>query len=144
MRLRDPTCGLPLDENNSIRARPQFLVSQDYAAQRSAGEHDLAGRSWLKNLLVRAHRIGERQFLANNGPQRTVRLNFPSCVGSGLPAWEPNEARGLWSGCTCRDIARRQLPVGKRRASFNVPVVVAMNECFVAIYRIERERAGRT
>ena len=47
-------------------------VWQSYAAHRSAGEHDLAGRSWLENLLVRAHRIGEQQFLADNGPQGTV------------------------------------------------------------------------
>ena len=40
---------------------------QSYAAHRSAGEHDLAGRSWLKNLLVRARRLGKWQYLANNG-----------------------------------------------------------------------------
>ena len=43
-----------------------------YAAHQSAGQHDLAGRSWLKNLLVRAYRIGEQQFLADNRPQGTV------------------------------------------------------------------------
>jgi hypothetical protein len=47
---------------------PFLVVDYDHAPHRSAGEHDLAGRSWLKNLLVRARRIGKWQYLANSGP----------------------------------------------------------------------------
>ena len=54
---------------------PDNEVSGSYAVHRSAGEDDLAGRSWLKNLLVRAHRIGKQQFLANNGPQGKLLAN---------------------------------------------------------------------
>src|SRR6201993_1421098 len=42
------------------------------AAHRLADEHDLAGRPGLKDLLVRAPRLGEWQYLANNGPQSAV------------------------------------------------------------------------
>jgi hypothetical protein len=38
----------------------------------SADEHDLAGRSGLKNLSVRASRFDEWQYFANNGAQSTV------------------------------------------------------------------------
>ncbi len=43
-------------------------AARRYTAPRSADEHHLAGRSGLKDLLVRARRLGERQFLANYGP----------------------------------------------------------------------------
>jgi hypothetical protein len=46
---------------------------QSYAAHGSAGEHDLAGRSWLKNLLVRALwsvRQGECQVVPNAGRKK--------------------------------------------------------------------------
>ena len=38
----------------------------------SADEHDLADRSGFKDLLVCARRVGERQFLANDGAQSAV------------------------------------------------------------------------
>jgi hypothetical protein len=38
----------------------------------SADEHDLAGRSGFKDLLVCARRVGEWQFLANHGAQGSV------------------------------------------------------------------------
>ena len=38
----------------------------------SADEHDLAGRSGFKDLLVCARRVGEWQFLANHGAQGAV------------------------------------------------------------------------
>src|SRR5215472_17179898 len=47
----------------------------------SADKHDLASRSWLKNLLVRARRLGQRQFLANNGPQTAI---FEACKEPGV------------------------------------------------------------
>src|SRR3974390_1845715 len=47
----------------------------------SADEHDLAGRPWLKNLLVCARGLGERQFLANNGPQTAI---FEACKEPGV------------------------------------------------------------
>ena len=43
-----------------------------HAAHRLADEHDLAGRSGLKDLLVCARGLGEWQYLANNGPQSAV------------------------------------------------------------------------
>jgi hypothetical protein len=54
----------------------------DYAAHGSEDEHDLAGRSGLKNLSVCASRFGEWQYLANNGAQSAV--------------FEAHKAAGCW------------------------------------------------
>jgi hypothetical protein len=44
-------------------------------------EHNLAGRSRLKDLLVCARGLGEWQYLANNGPQSAV---FEACKEPGV------------------------------------------------------------
>ena len=53
----------------------------DYAAHRSADEHDLAGRSGLKNLSVCARCFGQWQYLADNGAQSAV---FEACKEPGV------------------------------------------------------------
>jgi hypothetical protein len=53
----------------------------DCAAHGSADEHDLAGRSGLKNLSVRASCFGEWQYFANNGAQSAV---FETCKEPGM------------------------------------------------------------
>ena len=63
----------------SVRCR--VWAARRYTAPRSADEHDLAGRSGLKDLLVRARRLGEWQFLANYGAQGAV---FETCKDPGV------------------------------------------------------------
>ena len=65
------------DAANLHRADALLLPKTD----RLNCEHDLAGRSGLKDLLVRARCLGEWQFFANNGPQSAV---FEACKEPGV------------------------------------------------------------
>jgi hypothetical protein len=61
----------------ATRRRPLQMLAAKAAGQilvadRSANEHDLAGRSGFKNLLVRAGCFGEWQFLADDRAQSAV------------------------------------------------------------------------
>src|SRR5262249_46241016 len=58
--------------SENVLSRSGGALRSMVAAHRLADEHDLAGRAGLKDLLVRARRLGEWQYLANNWPQSAV------------------------------------------------------------------------
>src|SRR5215475_2878113 len=69
-------------------------------------EHNLAGRSGLKDLLVRARGLGEWQYFANNGPQRAV---FEPCKKSSVDVCLFGRCDGPESEGVNRSAARHQL-----------------------------------
>ena len=85
---------------SSMRRYKLFVVS------RLNCEHDLAGRSGLNDLLVRARGLGEWQYLANNGPQSAV---FEACKEPGADVCLFGRCDGPERERANRSAARHQL-----------------------------------